>query len=334
MSGRNRTRRCSAIVVLHDSGAEVGACLHSLPIGVETVVVDNASKDDGVQVARNARPDATILQTENRGFGAGCNIGARDASGELLLFLNPDCVLEEGAVDVLTERLASVPGGIVGPALLTMEGDLREVCRRRSRPVQDMASLLPVVWKRPPAAARRDLPASHPVYEHGGPVDYLQGACMLVRREDFIAAGGFDEDFFLFSEEEELCDRLRARGGECIYEPRAHVRHAWGASTARVEHGAVYHYYRSRAIYYRKRVGDARGRLRVLAIAAAAGTQLPLQALAAVTRRDFAMRRRWTQLALRGLLDGSRVPLASGPAGPFGRVGDAADGPVVTRTAA
>jgi GT2 family glycosyltransferase len=334
MSGRNQTLRCSAIVVLHNSGAEVGACLRSLPSEVETVVVDNASHDDGVQVARAARPDAAILDTGNRGFGAGCNLGARNASGDLLLFVNPDCVLEDGAVEALAERLASLPGGIVGPALLTMEGELRHVCRRRSQPPQDVAALLPIVWKRPPAFARRDLPATHPVYRHGGPVDYLQGACMLLRRTDFIAAGGFDEDFFLFSEEEDLCDRLRARGGECVYEPRARVRHAWGASTAQVEHGAVYHYYRSRAIFYRKRLGDARGRLYVLAIAATASTQLALRALAAATRRDFAMPRAWTQLALRGLLDGSRAPLGSGQAGPFGVESDAAAEPAMTGTAA
>src|SRR5215208_2023709 len=106
----------SVVVVLHNSADGLEPCLESLPREVELVVVDNASTDAGPEIARRSRPDATVLALgENVGFGAGCNVGARAASRDVLVFLNPDTVVVEGALEKLGVAVLGDPACVVGP---------------------------------------------------------------------------------------------------------------------------------------------------------------------------------------------------------------------------
>jgi N-acetylglucosaminyl-diphospho-decaprenol L-rhamnosyltransferase len=273
------------IVVLHNSASHLQECIASLPREAEVVVVDNDSKDDGVAIVRQLRPDARIVElTHNIGFGAGGNHGARAAQRELLLFVNPDTVLTDEAVDRLVTRVGRDAPAMVGPVMMAGAERHRANCRRSSHLHQDVIELIPYVARLCPQRWRRDLPDDDSVYVTGGSVEYLQGACFLVSRDIFEATGGFDEDFFLYQEEEVLAAKLRADGVRVILEPAAQVQHVGGTSTPSLV--SSFHLYRSRILFYRKRDGDVRGLLAAIAIIAAAAVQVGALTLAIMRGRD------------------------------------------------
>jgi N-acetylglucosaminyl-diphospho-decaprenol L-rhamnosyltransferase len=250
----------SVITVTHNSGDVVAGMLRSLPPDVEAIVVDNASTDGSPEIAQAARPDTVVVRLpNNQGFGHGCNVGAGVASGDVLIFLNPDGRTIADALAVLSARVSGNPRSVFGPAFLREDGSPRHDVRRRSQPYHEALELLPSAKRWLPQRLRRDLPDGDRRYTTGGEVDYLQGACLAIDRELFHELGGFDEDFFLYSEEETLCNAVRAGGGQCIYLPDAVIEHVGGTSTARVSQFAVHHFYRSRAIFYRKRYGMVGG---------------------------------------------------------------------------
>lgn len=295
----------AVVTVLHSSGDSIEACLESVPAAAEMIVVDSCSSDGGAEVVRRCRPDATLISlATNVGFGAGCNIGVRAAASEVVVLLNPDTVIERGALEILIERVKKAPSAIVGPALLAPTGELWAVCRRWSRPRYDVVELLPFAGRWVSGSLRRDIPMEAPIYEVGGAVDYLQGACLALRRDLFLDLGGFDERFFLYSEEEDLCERLWQAGGHCLYEPRAIVRHAWGTSTAKRARFATRHLYRSRTLLYRKRYGHLRGCAAALTTAGALLADVPAWAVRWILRRGSARTPGWIVAALRGLLEG------------------------------
>jgi GT2 family glycosyltransferase len=173
----------------------------------------------------------------------------------VLVFLNPDGKVTADALAVLIARASADRRSIFGPAFLHEDGDPRHDMRRRSRLYHEPLELLPASRRWMPERLRRDIPDSDNRYTTGGVVDYLQGACLAIDRLLFHELGGFDEDFFLYSEEETLCDAVRAAGGFAIYVPEAVIEHVGGTSTGRVSEFAVHHFYRSRVIFYRKRYG-------------------------------------------------------------------------------
>jgi N-acetylglucosaminyl-diphospho-decaprenol L-rhamnosyltransferase len=246
----------SVITVTHNSGDVVAGMLQSLPLDVEAIVVDNASSDGSAAIARASRPGAVVVElANNKGFGHGCNVGAGVASGDTLVFLNPDGRVIGSAVTVLAAQVSADRSSICGPAFVHEDGSVRHDVRRRSRPYHEALELLPSAKRWTPDRLLRDLPASDTRYTTPGEVDYLQGACLAIDRRRFNELGGFDEDFFLYSEEEALCEVVRATGGQCIYLPAAVIQHVGGTSTGQVSEFAIHHFYRSRAIFYRKRYG-------------------------------------------------------------------------------
>jgi len=245
-------RRISVVIVLHNSADTILESVASVAAEAELILVDNASSDDGVQRALSVRPDAVVIRSENRGFGAGCNLGVSHSSGDVLIFLNPDAVLHPGALEIIAERTAQSPPPIVGPELQAADGTVLHAVRRARTPLSDVALGMPVVSRFLPTSMSRDLPDQDPIYSQGGEVSYVQGACFAVEKALFERLGGFDERFFLYFEEEDLCLRAKQLGSPTIYEPDAKVMHLWGTSIGKVSGLAGYHVGRSRVIFYRK----------------------------------------------------------------------------------
>ena len=301
----------SVVTVLFNSAQVIEACLASIPATAEVIVVDNHSADHGRERALRARPDATVVRSErNLGFGGGCNLGWRRASGRYIAFVNPDVRLRAGALDALIRRLEQEPHGIVGPAMLDATGTARRLKLPASL-VTDCFALLPAAarW-----AASRDgrLPAGGELHEKGGRVWHVEGACFVVRRADLETIGGFDEDLFLYDEEESLALRLLALGGHAVYEPAAAVEHIGAHSTEQVSALATRHMYRSRALLYRKRDGDVRGRLAAAALGVAALLSLPVAMLNSTLGRPRTLTLSHVANVLHGLAIGARdVPRSS-----------------------
>jgi GT2 family glycosyltransferase len=221
----------SAIIVSYRTPAEVVAAVASLRAQTlppdEIVIVDNGAPDgdplpelEGVHIER---PES------NLGYGAGCNLGARRASGDELLILNADVELTPGATAALTERLRSDDRiAVVGPRIFSHD-ELQLSARafpslrtgllgRRS-----LLTRLLVRARRYPSEFRR-------VAGSGGLVDWVSGACLLVRRAAFDSVGGFDEAYWMYWEDADLCRRLADDAWQVHFEPAATVDHATGAS--------------------------------------------------------------------------------------------------------
>lgn len=295
----------SVVVVTHNSADVITECLASLPQDVEVIVVDNASEDNGAAVVEAAYPRSTLLREQtNRGFGAGCNIGAHRASGDVLIFLNPDTVVEEPALDTLAQAVRHGRQRVVGPALLDVAGNVRHVARRRTTVIHEVTDLVPALRGVLPTSWRRDLPPTDPIYRYGGRVAYVQGACIAVSRSTFEEVGGFDEAFFLYSEEEDFCDRVTEIGGTAMYEPRARVRHLWGASTQKAGSVPAFHRFRSAVLLQRKRGARMHGLLVAVVLLVAVIVRFLGVALCHVAGRSIERGLRWTVAAGKGSVAG------------------------------
>ena len=231
--------------------------LRSLPHDVEAIVVDNASTDGSPEIAQAARPDAVVVRLpNNQGFGHGCNVGAGVASRDVLIFLNPDGRVIGDALAVLAAHVSAEPHGRSAARRSSMRMEAR---------VMTFVADHSLITRRssccPPRSAGRprDFGATFPTVTLATPRGVRWTTCRAPAWPSIGSSstelGGFDEDFFLYSEEETLCEAARAAGGQCIYLPEAVIEHVGGTSTGRVSEFAVHHFYRSRVIFYRKRYG-------------------------------------------------------------------------------
>jgi len=201
-------RAASVIVVTYNSAATIASCLNSIPRDCEVLVVDQSSRDDSIAIAKSVCGDATVISAGgNRGFGAGCNLGAANAHSDVLIFLNPDASFAEGAVRQLVQRVR-VDNALVGPLIVDEHGCDQTRARFWSTPLSILGEVcLPTRLNR--LILKRDIPPSDVVYRRGGRVPYVQGTCMAVGAANFRRAGGFDERLFLYHEEEVLARRLQ-----------------------------------------------------------------------------------------------------------------------------
>lgn len=264
----------SALLVSHNTRDDLLASLASLHVGtslpIEILVIDNASVDGSPEAVEQAFPqDRVIRLAENVGFARANNRGLREAQAPLILILNPDTAVRPGALEALVAVLASRPGvGAAGPRTLNSDGsvqvsfgpDLTPVAEwRQRRLVHGVKSRNPRIRAQLAAMTEREFEPA-----------WLSGSCMLARREALLAVGGFDEGFFLYEEDADLCLRLRRAGWRVLFTPNAEIVHHLGSSMARAPSRARLEYHRSHLRYYAKHNGaGARAMLRAAMTAAA-----------------------------------------------------------------
>jgi GT2 family glycosyltransferase len=208
----------AVVVVCHDSADALAATLPALVDQLadtdELVVVDNASSDGSPAVARALAPGATVIETgANLGFATACHAGADASAAPLLLFLNPDAVPAPGCIDALRECAAGRPGWGAWQALVTMAGG------RLVNTAGNEVHFLGFGW-----AGRCGEPVEA-VAAQPADVGFASGAALVVRREAWDAAGGFDGRYFMYGEDLDLSLRLRLAGWGIGIEPRAVVEH-------------------------------------------------------------------------------------------------------------
>jgi|SRR5271165_4888569 len=234
--------RCSVIVVTYNSGAQIEACLRALASqDCEIVVVDNASQDDTVERVR-ALADQVPLQlltiSRNIGFAGGVNQGARAASGDVLVILNPDAISEPGAIDAILDCLATCGASAAGGALL--ESDGRPAKGFAFRQIPTLTALLfevllvNQVWPGNPVNRRyRCLDAD---YSKQQLVEQPAGACLAVTRNAWDSLQGMDPAFYpVWFEDVDFCKRLLDRGGAIVYCPGAHFHHRGSHSVRQLD---------------------------------------------------------------------------------------------------
>ncbi|MFN2286093.1 MAG: glycosyltransferase family 2 protein [Anaerolineae bacterium] len=227
-------------------------------MGLEVIVVDNASHDDSVAMLRTTFPDVQVIaNTENRGFTGGNNQGLAAATGEYLLLLNPDTEIIADALPRMVDYIRAHPDvGMVGPQLLNPDGSVQSSRRHfPSLPVLFLES----TWleKLTPRKLLRHYYAQAQPDDAIQDVDWITGAAMLARREAFAQVGGMDEGFFMYSEELDWCRRIRDTGWRIVYFPEARIVHHEGKSSEQVVPARHIYFQSSKVRYTRKYHGSA-----------------------------------------------------------------------------
>ena len=254
------TPEISVIVVNYNAGQDLARALRSVQadlanIAWEAVVVDNASADGSASIVETF-PQATLIRNAtNVGFGRAVNQAVASSQAPLLLLLNPDCRLAVGATATLRAVLDADPAcAVVGPRILDPDGAVQGSARGdpdmltglfgRTGALRNLLPFLPV--------ARRNVVVEEAV--RGGAssvvVDWLSGACLLVRRDAFLAARGFDERFFMYWEDADLCRRLRGQGHSIRYVPGATAVHKVGQSSRTAKRSSFRAFHQSAYLYY------------------------------------------------------------------------------------
>lgn len=223
----------SYIIVNYRSSRDLLRCIESIHAsefsGVsEILVIDNSDFDSGIPIVRETFPDIKLIKNlKNIGFGSACNQAARIATGRLLLFVNPDVELAPLTSSSLSNYLDEHPNvGAIGPKVLNTDGTLQYSCRR-----------FPTVWSGlfnryslltrlfPNNRYSHHYLMSDMDHEVTQTVDWLSGCCLMVKRDVFQEVGMFDENYFLFIEDVDLCRTLGEKGFDVVYHPETSITH-------------------------------------------------------------------------------------------------------------
>jgi N-acetylglucosaminyl-diphospho-decaprenol L-rhamnosyltransferase len=273
------SRRVGAVIVNFNAGDELTRCVDSLQAeDVHHIIVcDNGSSDDSLQTLKNAFSDIPVEHLPNPGYGAAMNHGARLLDTEVLFILNPDVVIRPGCVSALLQRLDASPElAMVGPRIENPDGSIYPSARRFPSFVDGIGHALFGMFNQTNRWTRRYkmLDWGHGSYRQ---VDWISGSAMFTRRRAFDDVGGFDEAYWLYMEEVDLCWRLHQHGWRIAFEPAAVVVHMVGLSTGKSPEAfrIIRSHHESVVRYHRK---TARGVERVLLpfVVAGMAVRLPI----------------------------------------------------------
>ena len=248
-------RQLSIVIVSYNVRADLLACLASLrdappAVAHEIIVVDNASTDGSADAARTVPGVRVIAMDRNAGFAAANNAGIRAGSGDLVLLLNSDAVVPRGALDTLVARLEAVGAHAAGPRLIDANGRPELSFGRMISPFNELRQKL--IGRRYAAGNPATVRWVERATTRERFVDWVSGACLLVRRDSAERAGLMDERFFLYTEDVDFCASIRRQGGTVLFTPAAEVVHARGRSRATNPGAANSAYRRSHVAFYEK----------------------------------------------------------------------------------
>jgi hypothetical protein len=249
----------TAVIVNYNAGDELRRALQSIADDLgdrpwEAVVVDNASVDGSADIALEFAPGVRLVRnTANVGFGRAVNQALALVRAPLVLVMNPDCRMERGAFDTLAEAVAQhATCALVGPRIVNPDGTEQGSARGDPDMLTGLfgrSSWLRRMFPGVGASTRNVLqvPAAGP--HEVTVVDWVSGACFLARTASLRAIGGFDEGYFLYWEDADLCRRLRAAGADIRHAPAARAVHRVGHSS-RTAHAASLRAFHASALRY------------------------------------------------------------------------------------
>lgn len=241
---RNSFDQVTIICVTYQSQALVESLAATLQSFPHVLVIDNGSKDGTASAVRKLLPHATLIErTDNGGFGKANNEAMAQVQTPFALLLNPDCDIKPDGLLTLMDALYRYPSaGMVAP----------QSWRANQKPQKCFRSAFYEPSPKNPYQVADGICCAQ----------WLNGCCLLLRTEAFRHIGGFDESFFLFYEDDDLCLRMQKAGFECLFEPTANAWHTGGASSApclRTSFTKSFHYARSRHLAICKYLGDGAG---------------------------------------------------------------------------
>ena len=251
----------SVLIVNHNAGALLAKCVDSVLEQVqEVIIVDNASTDTSLAELETRFPSENRLKQihtgMNLGFSAGCNIGLNAATTPFILFLNPDCIPEDDAIQRLLQVMKSDPHiGMVGGRLINPDGTEQGGGRRA----------IPTPWRSFVRAfglyrLEKYWPQlffdfhlhQQPLPQTPVPVEAISGALMLVRREAIESVGNWDEGYFLHCEDLDWCMRFQQKGWQIMFAPDAPVMHYRGTCSKARPFFVAWHKHKGMLRFYKK----------------------------------------------------------------------------------
>ncbi len=245
-------RRCIASIKNHNTSQ----------VSYEIIVVDNASEDGSRAMVTSEFPDVKlVINKRNIGFGAGNNRGAVEATGRYILFLNSDTEVHTDCLLKLVQFADEHPEcGIVGPKLLNADGSLQYSCRHYPNLATGFFRNTPLGRLFPSNRHNADYLMSSWDHASNRNVDWVSGAALMIRRATADEVGMFDEDYFMYCEDVDLCRRVNMapRNASSVetwkvtYVPDATITHFIGRSSDKVPTRMTYEFHRSQYLFYRK----------------------------------------------------------------------------------
>jgi len=245
------------IIVSFNTRSELEACLgsvveHQPRTSHEIVVVDNASSDHTPAALRERWPGVRLIETgRNIGFAAANNLGIRSSSAEFVLLLNSDTLVGPGAIDTLVAQLQRSPDvAAAGPRMVDVHGRAELSFGRMISPLTEARQkLLTRLHERGVRLANRRVERLTRTRHYP---DWVSGACLMVRRNDAVAAGLLDERYFLYAEDVDFCAALRALGKRVLFVPEAEIVHLRGRARASRPIESAQAYRRAHLAFYAK----------------------------------------------------------------------------------
>lgn len=266
------SQKTSVIIVSFNTREILRSCLTCLfsvtqNLNIEVIVVDNNSRDESAKMVEQDFPVVKLIHSGvNLGFAAANNLGFKEACGEFILLLNPDALLAPDALHkAMAHMLADPSIGMGGARLLDMAGRMQPSARRYPSLLNEMLVLSGLAARFPQSRFFGRFDRTWDDSDQAVRVDWVPGAFALIRTSALEAVGPFDERFFLYYEEVDLCRRLNQAGWSIWYWPDVVVKHWGGESSKTVEHvefsssGSQLTLWRMRSalLYYRKHHGVA-----------------------------------------------------------------------------
>lgn len=248
-------KELSIVIVNYNTRQFLQKCLFSIfentkNTKYEIVVIDNNSSDGSAEMLRAGIPGVEpIINSKNLGFAKACNQGIKISKGENVLFLNPDTVILDNAIYKMVNFIDKhEDAGIVGPKLyINKQNKYHPSIRKFTKPFYVFLSFLPL------SGLIKSIYSSYFLRRNRiRRADWLWGAALLVKKEVLDKIGYFDENFFMYSEDEDLCLRANKYGYKTYYFPQAEVIHFKGQSSKNEVSGSLIHMWESRMYYFRK----------------------------------------------------------------------------------
>ncbi len=250
----------SVLVVTYQSRDHILACLRSIDADrgsrvTEVLVLDNASADGTPDLVRREHASARVIETGgNLGYAKAVNRGIAESSGDVVLVLNPDCIVQPGMTDSLLRWISMHPRcAVSAPRILNSDGSVEWSARSYPGALTFLFNRYSLLTRLFPGNpwSRRYLLSDWDHSSHRS-VDWVSGAAMAVRREAIEQVGGMDEAFFMFNEDVDWCRRFTLAGWSIDYLPDAQVVHAIGASKGYVSEKVILERHRGMIHYFRK----------------------------------------------------------------------------------
>ena len=250
----------SIAIVSYNAREDLEACLCSVVAdgAPEIIVADNASTDGSAAMVKDRFPGVEVLEShENLGFARASNLCWRHAHTPLVLFLNSDTVVPQGALARLVALMTDRDDvGALGPLLRNADGSIQmSFGKMLSLSAELHQKILNAGYRNGRGPLRSYVENRH---SKERTVDWVSGACLLTRRELLERVGGFDEEFFLYSEDVDLCARIREQGAKVLFTPEVEITHRRGRSVAKNRDKAYVESQRSRLHFYAKHYGQPR----------------------------------------------------------------------------